>query len=97
MHLKKSVAHSISARSELVKRCFARVCPASAAFPTARDIEAYAVLRAGDEGAKTGISDLDLWLANCYFAPSHGACNIVTCLVLINLPSLSFELDVADS
>jgi hypothetical protein len=35
-------------------------------------------------------------LANCNFA-SHRACNNVTCLVLLNLPPLSFELDVADS
>jgi hypothetical protein len=37
-----------------------------------------------------------LCLANCYF-PSHRACNNVSCLVLLNLLPLNFELDVADS
>ena len=38
----------------------------------------------------------ELCLANCYF-PSHNACNNVSCLVLLNLLPLNFELDVADS
>jgi len=40
---------------------------------------------------------VSLWLANCYFATATGHVNIVTCLVLINLPPISFELHVADS
>ena len=45
-------------------------------------------------GSKVGRSTV--CLANCYF-PSHRACNNVSCLVLLNLLPLNFELDVADS
>jgi CheY-like chemotaxis protein len=50
-----------------------------------------------DEGVRApNLTIATLCLANCYFT-RHKACHNVTYLALLNLPPLSFELDVADS